>query len=280
MSYKGIVLSILTLAGMTTAIWSHLLATSQAAVPATPQPESSETSDSTSVLLAQFPVSTPTTIISGERSITVTGIGQASIPADQAVMQIFYYSIAPIASIEYDPTRPPEPIRIEEFQFIRNALTAIGIPANNIALYADPNSYGSVRLQVTLPQPTSDRMNEIIVAANDAVIEEGRLSPGGTSVIYTVNECAGAEDQARREAVQNGRDRAVALAEVAGVTAGEILTLSEYSTWGLAYSSTCPRTADLPVSPFQIGGYGFDPTIPPEVSVTTQVTATYAIEED
>lgn len=273
MSRSGIAASIFTLVSLTAGTWNVLANVSWAE---TPEPLALEqVPPETETLLAQFPPPA-TTIISGIRSIAVTGIGQASVPADQAVIQMYFYTIAPI---EYDPSKPPEPLRTSDYQFIRNTLTDVGVPAGDVDFYVDPASSSSLRLQVKLAQPTTDRMSEIITAINDAVIRDARLSPSGSSVIYTVDECAAPEDEARREAIANAQARATALAAAAGVQAGQILTLSDYSTWNASYTSNCPSSEEATLSPFQYSGYPFDPTSPPQVSVTTQITATYAIED-
>jgi hypothetical protein len=231
--------------------------------------------DSVGVPLAQ--ASTPeTTVFTNQRSLTVTGTGQASVPADQALLQLFYYPIVPVESTLPVPSAPIDP---SELQFIVNAVTALGIPASDIQIFADPNSYGGARMQLTLAQPTTDRLNQIVSRVNQVVAEDGRFSPSGSNVIYTIDECSTVENDARRVAIADAQTRASDFAGIADVDLGQVLTLTDYSSWNSGYSTACPSSNSLAPAPFQYGSYPFDPTIPPVVSVTNQVTATYAIEE-
>lgn len=274
--------------GLAVGMW-FVPATTQAAVPALPSdssvlPESvlpeqvtdrAASSESTEGdRLAQF--SPPTTVVANQRSLTVTGSGQSSVPADRAIVQLFYYPITPVEITT--PSAIPAPVDVSELQFIVDALTEMDIPASDIAVYSDPNSYGGARVQVTMAQPTTDRIGQIITQTNQLVADDGQFSPSGTSVVYTIEQCAVPENQARQMAMADVQTRATDLATIAGVEVGEILSLSDYSSWNYAVSS-CPTVESLSVSPFQYGGYPFDPTVPPTVSVTNQITATFAIED-
>jgi uncharacterized protein YggE len=217
-----------------------------------------------------------TTVFTNQRSLTVTGTGQVNAPADQALLQLFYYPIVPV-----DTTLPVSsaPINPSELQFIVNALTSLGVAERDIRVFADPNSYGGARIQLTLAQPTTDRLNQIVSRVNQVVAEDERFSPSGSSVIYTINQCSTIENDARRAAIADAETRANDFANIAGVELGKVLTLTDYSSWNFGYSTTCPTPDSLSPAPFQYGGYPFDPTVPPVVSVTTQVTATYSIED-
>lgn len=277
--------SALTLAGIAAGVW-FVPATTQAATPtlsdASPLTAPAldrhlDTPDlaTSGNLLAQY--ATPsTTVVSNQRSLTVTGTGQSNLPADQAILQLFYYSTAPVDAI--DVSAVPPPINVNELQFVVNALTQLGVSASDITVYADPSSYGGARVQLKLAQPTTDRISQILEQTNQVIAEDGRFTPSSTNVIYTIEQCAVPENAARRAAMADVQTRAADLATIAGVELGEILTLSDYSTWNLSYSATCPSTENLGATPLQYGGYPFDPTLPPTVGVTSQVTATFAIE--
>ncbi|NJO43663.1 MAG: SIMPL domain-containing protein [Cyanobacteria bacterium CRU_2_1] len=281
MSRSNIFASALTLVGLSIGLWGVFPSVSQAAPDSLSEDASAQTEQpSKEIQLAQFyPPST--TVVSDQRSITVTGQGQASVPADQAILQMFYYLYAaPV--YEYDPSQPPPPpptAQASDFQFAVDALTAIGVPASDIDVFADPAYYGGIRLRINIAQPTTERMREIVSTINDAVAEDARFSPSGANAIYTLNECSGVENEARRSAMTDAQQRATALAEIAGVGVGDVLSLSDYSTWGYTYSAICPSAESVTTLINQYGGYPFDPTFPPEVSVTTQITATYAIED-
>jgi uncharacterized protein YggE len=268
----------LVMAGMATSVWLFPSA-SQASPALQVSPEASSATQTFQLdlpaLLAQY--STPgTTVVSNQRSLTVTGTGQVSVPADQALLQLFYYPIVPVETTLPVPSAPIDP---NELQFVVNALTELGIPASDIQVFADPNSYGGAKIQLTLAQPTTDRLNQIVSRVNQVVAEDERFSPSGSSVVYTIDQCSAAENDARRAAMADVQTRASDFAEIAGVEIGQVLTLTDYSSWNLGYSTSCPSTTNLSPAPFQYGGYPFDPTVPPVVNVTTQVTATYAIED-
>ncbi|HEY9664619.1 MAG TPA: SIMPL domain-containing protein [Allocoleopsis sp.] len=276
MARSGIAASILTVISITAGTWSIFSMISPTISQAgTPNSLLLAESPSADLLLAQFPPSS-TTVVNNQRSITVTGTGQAKVPADQAMLQMYFYTIAPV---EYDASKPPEPVRVSDYQFIERTLTDLGVPAGDIDLYVDPANPSSLRLQITLNQPTADRMNEMVTAINNAVSRDARLSSSGVSVAYSIDDCVAPENEARRQAMADARSRVAAFAEVAEVKVGKVLSLSEYPSWGMSYTSTCPSTANLSASAVQFGGYSFDPTLPPEVSITTQVTASYAIED-
>lgn len=269
--------SALALAGVAAGVWL-VPAAAQAATPASADASTSELDrrSASGELLAQY--STPTTtVVSNQRSLTVTGTGQSSVPADQAILQLFYYSAVPIETTEVGAVPPP--INVDDLQFIVNTLTGLGISASDITVYADPNSYGGARVQLTLAQPTSDRISQIITRTNEVVAEDARFTPSGTNVVYTIAQCSVPENEARQQAMADVRTRAADFATIADVELGEILTLADYSTWNLSYTSLCPSSETLPPAPFQYGGYPFDPTVPPTVSVTNQVTATFAIQD-
>lgn len=258
------------------AIGMGLLSSASQATPRLDTTVLPEAGSESSQLLAQLGTSSATVISIDQRSLTVTGTGQMSAPADQALLQLFYYPTAPV-----DLSLPAvaTPIAASDLRFIVDALTELGIPASDIQVFADPNTYGGAKIQLKLAQPTTDRLTQIVSRVNEVVAEDARFSPSGSSIIYTINECSAVENEARRAALTDAQTRAADFANTASVEIGEILTLSDSSSWNLGYSTTCPVTDGLPPAPFQYGGYPFDPTVPPVVNVTTQVTATYAIQD-
>ncbi|GAB4372000.1 MAG: hypothetical protein Kow00121_13970 [Elainellaceae cyanobacterium] len=277
MSREQKIVTVLALVGLTTSFWTALSTASSASSPSNLGDRSSSVeltdSENTPSAIAQFsaPVSP---VVNGQANLTVTGTGYVSAPADRAFLQMYFYSSLPV---EYDGTQPIEPITDADVAFVVDALTDLGIPANEVTVYPDPASYGSARVQVQVAQPTAERLNEIVTGVNDAVVADGRFSPGGSSVIYTVDQCSTVEDQARRKAIADAQSRATALAAAAGVEMAGILSLSEYFTWNYGYSTNCPNSDHAATSFSQYGGYPFDPTVAPEVNVSSQITATYAI---
>lgn len=262
-----------TVLGLATSLWSVFPATSSAlTVDNTTSDPAIEASPSD--WLAQYPVSGSSAYL-GQAGLTVTGTGYVTAPADRAFLQIFFYSTS---TAEYDPTKPAEPLSTSDLQFVVNLLTREGIAAENINLYLDPNSYGSARVQVEIAQPTTEQMSRIVTNVNEAIVADGQFLPGGTSVIYTVDQCSAVENEARRAAMADAQSRAADLATVAEVETGALISISEYFTWNYGYSTSCPNSDHSATFLSQYGGYPFDPTVTPSVNVTSQITATYAID--
>ena len=103
----------------------------------------------------------------------------------------------------------------------------------------------------------------------DAVTSAGANQIFGIS--FTVEDPRSIQDQARRLAVEAGRDKAEALAEAAGVRLGELISLSEIQFGGPVFIERAVPAAEA------FGG-GI-PVQPGQLEITIQVQLSYAIEQ-
>jgi len=105
---------------------------------------------------------------------------------------------------------------------------------------------------------------DTVGAVLDSIVGEGANELSG--IRFTLADPAAAEDEARRAAVADARARAETYAEAAGVSLGEVLSISESGIGGgpapMAYAM---REASVPVA----AG---------EIEVSMSVTIVYAIE--
>ena len=102
----------------------------------------------------------------------------------------------------------------------------------------------------------------------DAVVDDGANRVNG--IAFDVSDPRAVTDEARRGAVEDARARAELYAEAAGVTLGEIVSISEATV----YSPPIPMY-DARGGAEQAAAV---PVAPGEVSLMTSVTVTYAIE--
>jgi uncharacterized protein YggE len=126
---------------------------------------------------------------------------------------------------------------------------------------------------VTLDNP-ADRVGPLVNAGTQAVNESGTLSLQNTSVLYMVDDCSALLREARRAAVEDGRDSGEGLAEALGVSLGDLLAASEYaySPFGV---SPCDPTFDT--SPYGYEGMSYDPALLAEVQIVSNVALTFAM---
>lgn len=213
-------------------------------------------------------------------SLSVTGMSQVNAAADQALIVLTYYPNSYYSTDYSDPNAAPEAIQVQpsDLKSVVDALTATGVPAENVKAYPDLSSPGAMRVRLLLDQPTQARLEQIIGAANTAVTKSNRYTTSGAVVGYTIKDCQTIENQARRAAMTDAQTRAEALAAVSGAEIGRVFSLSESVTWGSSYSSTCPNSSDptayndiysLPV---------YDPTVPPVVRVLYSLSVSYEMK--
>jgi uncharacterized protein YggE len=97
-------------------------------------------------------------------------------------------------------------------------------------------------------------------------------------VLYSVDDCSALLREARRAAVEDGRENAEGLADALEVSVGDILAASEYvySPFGL---SPCDPSFDAYYpQPYSYEGMAYDPAMPAEVQIVSNVGLAYAIE--
>lgn len=219
-------------------------------------------------------------------SLTVTGFGHASGPADLATV---YLTIASESMM----TGPPSPATAGDRETVApivDALVAEGIDEGTIAVITGPSvasamSYIGPPLAVIhfdIADPTAETISGAVDAAT-AAASDARLIVGGMSVRLVTDDCAKLERDAREAAVADARERAEAMGELTGLLPGEVSHVRDISfspEAGFPYvapmmSGCWPIAADT-LPPDWFGPTVFDPTQEPTVTVYAQVEITVA----
>lgn len=211
----------------------------------------------------------------GSRTIAVTGTGEAAGRPDQATINAGIQTVAPTV---VDASKENQAI----VERIMQALAKFGIDKKHIQTtnYSiwpeqrqDPRGNGDVTIT---GYHVSNVVNVTIVDIAKVGDVLAAVTNAGANSIHGINfgvkDTAALEKAARAEAMSDARDQAAALAELAGVQLGEVMTISMSSGGG---------------HPMPMGGARFDmvaasapaPGISEgQVSVSVQVYVTYAIE--
>jgi uncharacterized protein YggE len=229
--------------------------------------------------------------------ITVQGYGSASVEADGAVLEFYFYStsgggVEPVPS-ERDSSSgssggaesgAPDvavsgqaaPITEADLQPVVDAIAGAGVPRDNIEVvvqpsYGDIYSGGSATVRATIEGTGS--LSAIVDAATSAAIP-ANISFSGTGVSYTVSDCPALETAAMEAAVADARERGASFASSLGVGLGDVVGASSYSY--SAYGSPCDGTTFG--GPYPLSGVAYAETQASEVSLLATVTVTFAME--
>jgi uncharacterized protein YggE len=223
---------------------------------------------------------------SASGSLTATGFGEASGPADLATI---YLSISSESAMMGPfPTASEEDI--QAVGTIADALVAAGVDEGRISVISGPgvmtvmSAYGPAVAMVRfeIANPTSQTITEAVDAAT-AAADDARLAIGGLNVRLGSGDCAALERQAREAAVADARERAEVMGELTGLLPGETISVRDVSfspESGFTYVAPmmlgcAPVGADT-LPPDWFGPTVFDPTQEPIVTVYAQVELTYA----
>lgn len=246
--------------------------------------------------------------LQGQAGLTVQGYGSATAPADAAKVQFSVSLISSDGSYPYYPKPavpevqpsdsgaspgeaeplviPPTSTALPELTDadlapLIDAIKAQGVSDADIEVviypaggyYSPYGPDGSARVTVTLDNP-ADRVGPLVDAGTQAVNESGTLVLQNTSVLYMVDDCSALLREARRAAVEDGRDSGEGLAEALGVSLGDLLAASEY-----AYSPFGPSPCDpaFNTSPYGYEGMSYDPALLAEVQIVSNVALTFAM---
>jgi uncharacterized protein YggE len=239
----------------------------------------------------------------GAAGLTVQGYGRATVPADTARVQfavsksgdVYPEPVSPDTRAvpeggvesESAPSVPPEgspsPMTEADLQPLVDAIKAQGVSDAEIEIVIYPadsyySYYGSnsALVTVTLSNP-SDRVGPLVDAGTQAVNDSGTLYLQNVSVLYTVDDCSALLVEARRAAVEDGRDNASGLAQALGVNVGEVVAAAEYAYSPLGVSPCDPAFDTYYPQPYGYEGIGYDPSMPAEVQIVVNVTLTFAI---
>ncbi len=254
-----------------TALMSATLGLSQTSHAATGAPASAQATEANSLQLAQ--ASSDTT----SRTLYVTGTGQVSAPADQAVIMLSFYPNSYSTDYSNPDAVPAQPqVLPTDMTNATEAATRAG--ATDVKVSPDLSSPGSMRVRMVLDQPTSDRVEQLLNSVSTAVVKTNRYISSGVTVGYAIRDCKALEANARRVAMADATERAGALATVSSTSLGDMISISESISWGNNYASVCPSTndpatfADLYSLPY------YDPASPATVRLTYSLSVTYGLE--
>jgi len=241
-----------------------------------------------------------------QTGITVQGYGRATAPADAAKVQFWVasastggpYPYAEPAAPEVMPSGqgatpgeaeplviPPTPTALPglteaDLAPLIDAIKAQGVSDADIEVVIYPaggyyGSYGpgTARVTITLDNP-ADRVGPLVDAGTQAVNQSGTLTLQNVTVSYTVSDCSALLGEARRAAVDDGRDNGEGLADALGVSLGQIVAASEY-----VYSPIGPSPCEpaFDTYPYGYEGTAYDPAMPAEVQIVSNVALTFAM---
>jgi uncharacterized protein YggE len=211
---------------------------------------------------------------SNGRSISVTGTGEAAARPDQATVNAGIQNVAAtVVQASSDNQATVE--RIMD-ALVKQGIERKHIQTTNYSIWPeqrqDPRGNGDVTITgyhvsnvVNVTINNIEKVGEVLAAVTNA----GANSIHGVN--FGVKDTAALEQSARAAAMDDARDRAAALAKLAGVELGEVMTISMSSGGG---------------HPMPMGGARYDmmaasapaPGISEgQVSVSVQVYVTYAI---
>lgn len=228
---------------------------------------------------------TPVPSVGG--TITVTGEGTASVPAEQALVVI---TLGTDGSTMYDPvTGMPNPEAtptVINHTAVIDAMVAHGIPADAIQVSQTPftGDWGPqpmpqpVLLLVTIPNPTVEGLTDLLTVVREAASAEG-IFVNQFGVMYSVADCRSVRQQARVNAVADARmeaeDQAAALNTTLGDAVGSKDTVPMMV--GAYQPNSCNTGFTMKPYDAMYMTAGFDPRLPAEVTVAVAVEVTFQV---
>lgn len=206
------------------------------------------------------------------RSISVTGQGEASGPPDQAEVSA---GVQILADTVIEATRENQSI----IERIMTALEEQGIPeekiqTSNYSIWAEQN-YQDPRQQSRI---SGYRVSNVVTVRIDDIDKIGdvlaAVTNAGANTIhgiqFGVRDTAALEQKAREAAMANARARAEALASLAGVELGEVISIST------SLGAGPPRP--MMSRSFEMADMASAPGISPgQQQLNVQIHATFAI---
>lgn len=232
--------------------------------------------------------------------IVVNGYGQASAPADSASIQLLVQNMSGGYGGSGRDYGTPGPgiagsVQVAAAVPIVDALVSAGVARDDIDVVASPsfssgacyaqNCQGPFRIDITVDQPSLDRVTKVInQAAQAANDNELRVTDVGAS--YTMADCSTLERQARQTAIQDAQKEAAQQAQLLHVRLNTMVEVSDASDdAGTSSSSSCsgPVNATTSGSSSQSRSTNamtvpdFDPKTPTNAVAEVTVKLTYSI---
>ncbi|HEY9851594.1 MAG TPA: SIMPL domain-containing protein [Leptolyngbyaceae cyanobacterium] len=213
------------------------------------------------------------------RAIAVIGQGQATAPADTALLEFRFASRAPIEPPQPNATANTSLPGEELLKPVVDSLLAIKVPNENIEIQT--SSLENPKLLVKIDKPTRERVQEVVKVANSALQASDSLFMQGIGAEYAVNDCQRLEKVARSAALKDAESQVTSIASEMGVQLGELLLVTVYPIVSPASVSACGSKVAVPVSPLFSSGEGappYNPSAIPQVKVQSQISVTYGIK--
>jgi len=235
--------------------------------------------------------------VSEQRGVSVTGQGRASVPADQAQIDILLTNRDPNAPDPGYPFPPeaapmpapePPPITRDSLQQVRTALLEAGVPDSAIQLNlsataGSPYSYRNPQASLTLDieQPTRDRVNELVEIVSTTFAAQTPRQTVFVNYIYVqyaIDSCELVEQRAYTAAMEDAELRARAIADAIGVTLLAPPAVAELPFLG-RFLSPCNEDTDVIGALFWSPDSSYyNPETPAEVEVYRELMVTYPVE--
>lgn len=225
--------------------------------------------------------------------ITVIGMGQASAAPDSTIIQVTLSGAEMYGPPILQPGSTPGATERAAVQPVVDALMNTGIDEADINVVVTPfignpysGMYGPVSayIQVTIDEPTSDRiagvMNAVTVGA-----AESRMPPPGFNVMHQLDDCSTLQQEARQAAFDDATRLATVEAGIVGVTLGDVVAVRDsmsvptFSTdpfMGYSADGSCTFSGTTNV----YGPYGpmpYDMSDDPEITVYAATEVTFSI---
>jgi len=229
----------------------------------------------------------------GSTGVVAVGSATQKVPADLAFVVVgggdsglpslggsitFGPNGAPIVP---DPTTIPT---ADDHDKVRAALRPLGIASAAVEFSRpDPNGNsggpGTATMQIEVPVARLPKIATAVVAA----LKQSGVRVGAQGLRFAVSDCTAALSTARDKAISDAHERAQALATAAGVTMGQLTSMTEEPVQSspLSYlsssgSSPCGRSSIADIS--EIGNTSLAALdAKPEVDLTESVSVSYAL---
>jgi|GEM_PF-6808108 len=222
------------------------------------------------------------------QSIQVIGIGQASQPADSAILGLLFTPQVDNLSLEIDPSQSNweevEPLTTEELQPVVDVLIADGMPESAIKAKIVPPTQGGfsfpfpggfnpggATIVIHLNQPQTEDLDKVMGIVQAVVQDSERLSLQTATVQLQLNNCSSLEQQAYEAAIGNGQRRAQTIADLLNA-ALDIPAISEPF-----YNPILPGCHLDSFSWFNNESQTYEPGMETNISVIRQLFFTYPI---
>jgi hypothetical protein len=184
----------------------------------------------------------------------------------------------------------PEPLTTADLAPITDAITAAGVPEDQISVLM-PGSFSSytgiggplaAELRFTIDNPVTEDLTSLAMSVQQAALDAG-LSLQHLGVTYSGEDCPGLAQQAREAAVADAQQRAQGLADALGVELGELVQAADGSVY-FGPLSLDPSACVSQTGMYESYGPGleppFNPAQPAEIVIVATVTLTFEIGDD